>query len=292
MLSILIPTYNYNVFPLVEELHNQASLLKIEFEIIVLDDGSTHCITENTAIDSLENCFFKSNPSNFGRSKTRNLLAQYAKYEWLLFLDADTFPKNNSFIANYLKEINLEYDVLNGGIVYQEKKPEADKILRWKYGKKREALAVTLRNQNPYLSFLTLNFLIQKNVFEKVQFNESIPNLRHEDTLFSYDLKQQKIKIKHINNPIIHYGLDTSELFLDKSKEAVDNLNYLNKNNLIDSEYVKLLKLSKKIKSLHLQPILRLFFKTFQRQMEKNLTSNNPSIYLFDFYRLCYSCLP
>ena len=35
MLSILIPTYNYNAFPLVEELQNQAIEAGIAFEIIV-----------------------------------------------------------------------------------------------------------------------------------------------------------------------------------------------------------------------------------------------------------------
>ena len=34
MLSILIPTYNYNVFSLVKELVDQTSKLNIDFEII------------------------------------------------------------------------------------------------------------------------------------------------------------------------------------------------------------------------------------------------------------------
>lgn len=290
MISILIPTYNYNIYPLVVELHHQADKLKVNFEIIVLDDDSTQFIKENSKIDNLENCCFKKNPENFGRSKTRNLLAQNAKYNWLLFIDADTFPSNNIFIQKYLDHINKKSDAINGGILYQKKTPEANQILRWKYGRQREALSVPKRNKYPYTSFLTLNFLIHKKVFNIVSFNENIPNLRHEDTLFSFELKKNNIKIKHIDNPVIHHGLDTSGIFLKKSKEAVENLKYLCKNDLISPEYVKILKLYQKIKSLGLKWFFTFLYKMFQKPLEKKLLSQNPSIYLFDFYRLCYLC--
>lgn len=288
MLSILIPTYNYNVISLVQELYDQAVLLNINFEIIVLDDGSTKFVEENSKINSLDNCFFKVNSENFGRSKTRNLLAKNATYNWLLFLDADTFPKNNQFLANYFHHIDDNFDAINGGIVYQEESPEKNQLLRWKYGIEREALSAEKRNDNPYLSFLTLNFLIHKDVFKAVSFNEEIPNLRHEDTLFSYELKKKNIQINHIDNPIIHNGLDTSELFLKKSREAVENLYFLYKNELISSDYVKLLKVSERIKSIGIKWFFKGIYKVFQKPLEKNLLSKNPFIYLFDFYRLCY----
>ena len=40
MLSILIPIYNYNAYPLVLELHKQCLECEIEFEIICQDDAS------------------------------------------------------------------------------------------------------------------------------------------------------------------------------------------------------------------------------------------------------------
>ena len=89
MLSILIPTYNYNIFPLVTELVNQAKVLKIEFEIITIDDGSNQFQIENHKINHLENCSYTVLSNNIGRSSIRNLLAKKAKFKWLLFLDAD-----------------------------------------------------------------------------------------------------------------------------------------------------------------------------------------------------------
>ena len=178
MLSILIPIYNYNVYPLVSEIHEQAKATGIDFEIICIDDTSNTIFSENEKINTLSNSCYELLKANIGRSKIRNLLAQKAKYDWLLFLDADVFPKNKNFISEYIRYINTEEKMVNGGLLYQEKKPEESKLLRWVYGKNREALDCKTRIKNPYLSALTLNFLISKSVFSKVSFNEKIPNLR------------------------------------------------------------------------------------------------------------------
>ena len=44
MLSILIPTYNYDVFPLVENIHRQCKEATIDFEILINDDASKEII--------------------------------------------------------------------------------------------------------------------------------------------------------------------------------------------------------------------------------------------------------
>ena len=41
MLSILIPTYNFDCSVFVQALSNQAEALHVPYEIIVCDDGST-----------------------------------------------------------------------------------------------------------------------------------------------------------------------------------------------------------------------------------------------------------
>ncbi len=234
MLSILIPTYNYNVFPLVENIHQQCLKENIDFEVIVLDDASANLqkIEENNIINTLSNCSYELLGKNIGRSKIRNLLAEKATYNWLIFLDADTLPVSNKLIANYLPHLNDEEKVIYGGIKYQEKKPEDNLLLRWIYGNEREALSENKRKEAPYLSLLTLNFVIKKSVFDKATFNETIPNLRYEDVLFSYELLQAKIKTEHIENPVYHLGLDTSEIFLKKTEDSLIGLKYLIDNKL------------------------------------------------------------
>ncbi|PTT01060.1 glycosyl transferase, partial [Flavobacterium sp. HMWF030] len=129
MLSILIPVYNYNVSSLVETLYNQALESNVIFEIICLDDCSQHFLSENQKINQLQNCNYSILEKNIGRSAIRNLLAKKATFENLLFLDADTFPVNQNFLSNYISQINRNEKVVYGGILYESKKPENDRLL-------------------------------------------------------------------------------------------------------------------------------------------------------------------
>lgn len=290
MLSVLIPTYNYNVYPLVLELDEQCRKCGIEYEIIVLDDAGSLFFKENQAINNLKNCTFSSNDTNIGRSKMRNLLAQKARYDWLLFLDADTIPLRNNFISTYIKYVTPNLQIVNGGITYSIVLPSKDRTLRWFYGNKREAIAAEKRNLKPYISFLTLNFLIPKTFFRSVSFNENIPNLRHEDTLFSFELAKQNIPLLHINNPIVHLGLDTNEAFLDKTRESVVALKNLVDEHLIAVEYVRLSQMFSILQKIKFTFIFAFMFEKCKSKIEKQLCSKNPSILLFDLYRLGYYC--
>lgn len=290
MLSILIPVYNYNVFRLVENVHNQALECNIVFEIICLDDGSTLFLAENENINQLKNSRFSILDKNIGRSAIRNLLARRATYQNLLFLDADTIPVQKDFLSTYIAQINNDEKVVYGGILYENTQPSKNKLLRWFYGKKREVLTTSERNKNPYISFLTLNFLIKKSILKKVNFNENIPNLRHEDTLFSYQLMQSKIQVIHIENPVYHLGLEDSKTFLKKSEESVIGLKNLVDSNLMTSNYVKLSHYFLLLKKYGFQSLTAFCFKTLKPFFIKQLLSKKPSLFLFDLYRLGYYC--
>lgn len=290
MISILIPTYNFDIFPLVSYLHEQAKKLSIEYEIICLDDASKNYHTENQKINALEYCSYTLLEKNIGRSSIRNLLAKKARFENLLFLDADVIPIEEDFVSNYISQINSEKKVVYGGIRYQKDKPGKDQILRWVYGNSRETLPVEQRQKNPYLAFLTLNFMIKKSIFKTVSFNEEIPNLRHEDTLFSYDLKKAGIKVVHIENPVYHLGLESSKVFLRKSEEALIGLDYLIDNKLIVPEYVKLSEYYKTLNKYGIKGLYLFFYKTFKSAFLNNLLGKNPSLFVFDLFRLGYFC--
>jgi len=288
MLSILIPIYNCNVLPLASELVKQCNSCGIIFEILCFDDASNLFTIENQKINQIQNCSFTVLEKNIGRSAIRNLLVKKAIYENLLFLDADTMPVGKDFISNYISYINNDEKIVYGGILYESSKPPKNELLRWFYGKEREALPVSERIKNPYLSFLTLNFLIKKSIFSKVEFNENIPNLRHEDTLFSFDLKQKQITIIHIDNPVFHLGLEDSKTFLRKSEEAVLGLKNLVDSNLISPDYVKLSHYFQIIKKYRLATLTAFGFRIFKPLLIKQLFSRKPSLFLFDIYRLGY----
>ncbi|MEI7508185.1 MAG: glycosyltransferase [Flavobacterium sp.] len=291
MLSILIPTYNYNIFDLVCELKKQCDSLRIDYEIICQDDNSDATLNyENNRINTLEHCNFSSNLVNFGRAKNRNSLAQKATFPYLLFLDADTFPIHKNFISTYVSAINDSSKIVYGGIRYQNEKPPKQKILRWIYGKSREALSVSQRNKNKYLSFLTLNFLIHKDVFAFVSFNETIPNLRHEDTLFSYEVMKNNIPIQHIENPVFHYGLDEFAVAIKKEQESLMALKNLLEKELLPPDYVKISKVYFTIKKIRMKWLVANVFKMSQSLLLNNISSANPSLFLFDVYRIGYLC--
>ncbi|KOS08029.1 hypothetical protein AM493_19725 [Flavobacterium akiainvivens] len=292
MLSILIPTYNYNVLPLVQEIQFQAKREHIEFEVIVLDDASTDdaTISKNQQIALIDNCYYKLLQQNVGRSKMRNLLAKKAKYHWLLFLDADTMPTTQDLICQYLQYLNTEEKVVYGGIEYQQKKPPQDQLLRWVYGRQREALMANAREDEPYRSFLTLNFAIAKSVFDKVRFNEEIPNLRYEDTLFAYNLSQANIRVQHIQNPVCHNGLESSAIFLRKSEEATQGFKYLIDHNLLPAGHIRLGAMWLRLKKLGLDGLAAKAFCTFNKKMRRNLLGPHPRMTVFDVYRLGYLC--
>ena len=72
MLSILIPCFDYNAYPLVCEIDKQALILELKFEIICIDDGSFSLKNElNQKINSIPNAKFIESKKNLGRIKNR-----------------------------------------------------------------------------------------------------------------------------------------------------------------------------------------------------------------------------
>lgn len=289
MLSILIPIYNYNAVPLVVELHRQCVSNKIDFEIICIDDCSTFNNLKNDTIKSLDKCFFFLLDQNIGRSKIRNQLAAKANYDWLLFLDCDTYPNSSQFISKYFEQIKQsKFNAVYGGLSYTNTRPPDHQILRWTYGRARESRPVDLRNKNPYTSTLVSNFMIVKSVFTSVQFDENICNYGYEDALFIQLLRDKNSAILQIENPVAHLNLETSALFLSKTKEALQTLSHLYQTNIIiESKIIKTYRILSKIK---LVDLVAKVFTSLASILEKNLLSKKPSILVFDFYKISYFC--
>jgi len=152
MLSILLPTYDRDMLPLVEVLHQQCIEAAYPFEILVFDDAShSHWNPSNEKINSWPHCQFISHTENKGRAANRNALATAAKGTHFLFLDGDMMPQHADFIPRYLKAIQ-EHHIIFGGIAYQTEKPTANFRLRWIYGKKREEIPMPLALPPTYAS--------------------------------------------------------------------------------------------------------------------------------------------
>lgn len=289
MLSILIPTYNYDVLALVESIYKQAIEIKINFEILVIDDGSSSKInTKNNQVNALPNCKFYSLKRNIGRSAIRNLLANEAKFENLLFLDADVLMLKPDFLKCYVTNVNARTEIIYGGLKYQKKTPQKHKMLRWVYGKKRETLDVNQRIKKPHISFLSINFLIKKTVFNTIKFNEVMPNLRSEDLVFALDARSAGITIKHIHNPVIHMGIENSAVYLEKTNATLLSFKIIIALGILNPNDVLITRVATTIIAFKLTFIFKIIWCVFKNIFIKNILSKKPSLFIFDLYRLCY----
>ena len=278
MLSILIPTYNYNVVPLINELHKQCLECDIEFEILVYDDGSNSQINSiNNTINNIKNCTFKELPNNIGRSSIRNLLGKNANYGSLVFLDADVIPSNRTFIKDYLNLINEPVSV--GGVLPIKHIPKKPYKLRWIYTKKREQKTLC-----------SSNFFIKKEIFETFPFDESIKKYGYEDVLFFSTLQNNDITIYPFKNPVIHYVNDDADTFIKKTEDAIENLSCLVQQGKLTKKESKVFKYYLHIERLKLVRIVTLVFNVLKKPIVLNLNSNRPSLFLYDIYRIGYLC--
>lgn len=291
MLSILIPTYNYNVYPLVQNLQERAQISGLTFELICIDDGSHSAQNlTNEKINELPNCTFIENKTNQGRTATRQELAKKAQYDWLLFLDADVMPKYDAFLTQYMSFIDGSYSAVFGGISYNETSYKPENALRYTYGKEREVIDQEKRNKNPYKVVCSANFMIKKSVFIKI----NTLNLQHSyglDYLFGTELQSKMVSIFHITNEVYHFGIDTNNDYLKKTKQALQTLYTLNKTNQLKNSEISLLKAYSNLKALRLHHVFGYNLNLLNKPIERYLLkSKSPNLFIFDLYRLGYFC--
>ncbi|MNG09431.1 hypothetical protein D3C84_928500 [compost metagenome] len=103
-------------------------------------------------------------------------------------------------------------------------------------------------------------------------------------------MKKNHFEISRIENPTFHLNLETSEVFLNKTKIALENLVFLYNSKKISEQNSKIIKAFELLKKLKLTQFSALLFKKNQNKIEKNLLSQNPSLFLFDLYKLGYFC--
>ncbi len=293
MLSVCIPVYNYYVNELVLSLKSQGEKLDVDFEILLADDASDDKYRlENKKLSKLKFVKYFQLEKNIGRAKNRNYLAGKANYNNLVFLDCDMLVCDDNFLEKYQKFGNRNI-VVCGGICYGIMPEDEKMFFRWYYGINREQKSVGQRSKNPHNSFMTGNFMIDKELFSKFRFNESLVKYGHEDTFFGYKLKINNVNVTHIDNPLLHVGLEKFDVFFKKTKEGIENLWNLYKNTDYDTAFadmVGLLKIYRRARKIGINYILIFKYNLFKGLMVRNLCGKNPKLWIFDFYKLEYLC--
>lgn len=289
MLSILIPTYNYDCTELVHSLCVQATGIGVDFEIIVADDASTEpaVIRGLARIATMEHCHLLRGTTNVGRAAIRNRLVREAHGEWLLFMDSDGGLCTSDFLQHYM-DAATSGTVVCGSILHPEQCPSADRSLRWRYEKAAERrYTAALRNVHPYDSFRTFNFLAPKSVMEAAPFDENFKRYGYEDVLLGKRLQELGIPILHIDNPLLNLDIETNERFLLKTEEANETLNafYPQLRN-----HSTLIRWYERLHSVGLAGVIGFTWRCLAPLLCCQLLSNRPSLRLFNVYKLGHFC--
>ncbi|MBR1733699.1 MAG: glycosyltransferase family 2 protein [Alloprevotella sp.] len=292
MISFLIPTYNYDCTELASELSQQAHALAVAdsnfgFEIIVSDDGSRQEVREalRAGLRKVSNCRLIEQPTNIGRARGGNLLVEQAQFPNIVIIDSDALICTPDFVCRYW-EHRGRADVVCGSLRNPSGGLRPGCELRMRYERAMERRRTTAyRNAHPYSSFTTFNAMFRKAVFDTVRFDERCTEYGYEDTLLGLMLEKNRFSVLHIDNPLVHNGIDSNESFLDKTEAAMRSLSRLGEP--LQSE-AGASRLCRRMARLHLLGLLRAAFLRLRTPLRRQLLGPSPNLYLFNIYKAGY----
>jgi glycosyltransferase involved in cell wall biosynthesis len=292
MLSVLIPTYEYECCKLVSHLYYQLRSTGYPYEIIVVDDGSKNqaSVIANMDINQYPRCRFIRRTENVGRAAIKNFLAREAKGEWLLYIDSDAEVRDPCYIRMVIDAIKHDSytQVIIGGLYHTKKMPSPDVSLRFRYERAADRHRFAMeRRKTPYLHITPFNLCIQRSVMLSVMFDEQCKEYGYEDALFGITLQQRGIKVRHIDNPLMHRGLESNTIYLAKAETALQTLNRLGD---LMMPYSHVGQAAIKLQRWHMQRLAIVLFRLFHKIMRYNLLGKRPNLTIFSLYKLGYLC--
>jgi glycosyltransferase involved in cell wall biosynthesis len=289
-LSILIPVYNREVSQLVQSLLAQLPDWPGPVEIRLLDDGSAEEFREqNRWLSTFTGVIYRELAHNVGRAAIRNQLVASAQHEWLLLLDNDSLLPDHQFLARYAQAQAAGLTALFIGGTTYEATPPADPALRlrWRYGRAREMRPAALRQRDPRGQLSINNALLPRALASKFPFDERLSGYGHEDTKFGLELSRAGVPVHHLDNPVLHDGLDTAASFLQKSEQAVANFARLLREDDLGASS-RLAQAAQRLRRANLAASVQAVLALSEPLLRRNLLSTNPSLLALDALKLCW----
>lgn len=285
MLSILIPTYNYNARALVMAFDAQADRSSFDVEIIVGDDASTVELEWLEEVEKMPRVRVLRAEKNLGRARNRNRMADASRGEWLLFVDCDARIESDFSLLTYEQSSTMA-PVVCGGLRHPATNPNPEATLRYKYerqaDKKRGA---DIRNHEPYSQLSTFNLLVRRDIFMQIRFDEGCTEYGYEDTLFGKEIEKRGLKILHIDNPIVHIGLERNEIYLRKVEVSLHTLKRMESKL---GHFSRVIAFAEQVRRLRLSGLLAFVHRLTSPLVRMNLLSHHPNLLLFQWYKLGY----
>lgn len=212
MISIIMPVYNSGSL-LEQSIGSVLNQEYREWELIIVDDGSTDNSLEICNELSKDSRIHVYSINNSGPSVARNTALSYAKGDFIMFLDSDDMLANNAL--NIVSEIinnneaeliifNYFNDIYDGITVNHNFVREINSGL---YKSNNEFKENYLELDNEFMTFPIWNKVYSQNLIKRA--NASFPTNTSvaEDLQFNLSIYKETKSVKVINNKLYHYIL-------------------------------------------------------------------------------------
>lgn len=259
LVSVLMPAYNAEKY-IVEAIESILNQTFTDLEFIIINDNSTDS-TEKIieAYSQKDNRIrYICNPVNLGISKTRNLLINEARGQYIAWLDSDDVAQEQRLQIqfSFLKENN--YTMVGSSLVIIDK---ASNALGWRhYPKPYKEIKNSALLSNP---FAQSTVMIESRVAKAFKYNEQL------EVCEDYDLWLkiiQEHRVANMPEALTKYRITDSQSKTIKLKKTIFNTLKIKKKWLFNSGYFRLLNFSRFIAELCLLTLPnKLIIKLFKK---------------------------
>ena len=221
-LSVLIPFYGDDPRPLLQSLITQS---EPGIEFILFDDGAPDAPLSRAVAETVKSATAAvtliASAVNQGRSRARNALAEAARGDWLLFLDAD-MEIAPGFLGRWRALLGqTDQDALFGGYVPCKPRSDSERV-HAALAHASDAVDAASRKDQGAFAVCSSNLAVRAPLFQQCPFDEGYTGWGWEDVDWALSASSLG-RLGHVDNPASHGGLQDVRELLTKFDRAGAN---------------------------------------------------------------------